>query len=100
MMNTGKSDRSRYCEIEKWGPHDGKYMVSDLSDIKWWKKNGGWDGSNACNDVRGSDGQLWHPDVTEDERLYVFIPDSGGRILLEYEAVVKPLSLLNLRPTT
>jgi hypothetical protein len=84
-MNTGRTNRSNYYSYEKWGPQDGKIMVSDLSNIGWWKKNGGWGGSNACNVLNASDGQQFHPEVKKDEKLYVFVPDLCGRSMIEFE---------------
>jgi hypothetical protein len=93
-MNTGRTNRSKYYEIEKWGPFEGKALYSDLADVNWWKRNGGWGGSNSCNSLSGSDGQQWHPGVEHDERLYVFNADACGRTLIEYEASYQKMNVV------
>ena len=51
-MNTGREDRLRYQSIEKWGPGFGLQLYDSLAPVKWWKENGGYMGSNACNTLK------------------------------------------------
>ena len=41
-----------YYKINKWGP-DNKTLYDDLTPALWWTKNGGYNGSNICNEVKG-----------------------------------------------
>jgi len=34
-----------------------------LNKTSWWKIGGGFNGSNACNKIEGTDGQQFHPGV-------------------------------------
>ncbi len=38
-----------------------------------------------CNHIRGTDGQQFHPDIREHERLYVFNTDTCASFFLEFE---------------
>ena len=41
-----------YYKINKWGP-DNMTLYDDLTPALWWTKNGGYNGSNICNEVKG-----------------------------------------------
>ncbi len=85
QVNTGAQNRSLYQEIEQWGPYDGEVFYKDLAPLHWWKKNGGYRGSNVCNEIRGTDGTQFHPDVREDDKLYIFSVETCSSIFLEFE---------------
>lgn len=65
---------SRYVEIEKWGVTMDT-LSHNLTSAGWWEVGGGYRGSDACNTLRGTDGQQFHPDVQEDELLWIFQTD-------------------------
>ena len=54
-INTGHADRSKYFEIERWGPKWGRQLYEDMTPVEWWPKNRGYKGSNAANDIRCRD---------------------------------------------
>ena len=54
-INTGHADRSKYFEIEKWGPEWGRQLYEDMTPVEWWPKNSGYKGSNSANDIRCRD---------------------------------------------
>ena len=51
-INTGYSDRSKYFEIERWGPEWGRKLHDNLTPVRWWRKNSGYQGSNIANVLR------------------------------------------------
>ena len=53
-INTGYSDRSKYFEIERWGPEWGRRLYDNLTPAKWWRKNSGYQGANSANILRCS----------------------------------------------
>ena len=73
-MHTGFSDLGNYNQLDKWGPLPG-VLYDDLTPAKWWQSNGGYDGSNACNLLKGSNGLQFPPGVTDKDKLYVFNTD-------------------------
>ena len=102
-MNTGRESMSEYVEIEKWGPREGK-LFSNLSGSPiGWIPNGGWKGGDEANTLRvrqvllqgcsfyphyflqGTDGQQFHSDIKEDERLWVFQTDICRVMFAEYK---------------
>ena len=81
----------RYAEIEQWGPSlDNLY--DDLTPADWWTPQGGYLGSNACNTLKGTDGQQFHPDISKKERLWLFQTD----ICRSMYGVFKVRNVLNL----
>ncbi|TRY76195.1 hypothetical protein TCAL_02655, partial [Tigriopus californicus] len=40
--------------------------------FRWWTPNGGFEGSNACNWLRGTDGFQFAPLITKDQPLWMF----------------------------
>ncbi|XP_059083287.1 lysosome membrane protein 2-like [Tigriopus californicus] len=57
--------------IQQWGP-DPNDMFGDLTPVRWWTPNGGFEGSNACNWLRGTDGFQFAPLITKDQPLWMF----------------------------
>ena len=51
-----------YLQINKWGP-DKDNLWEDLTPANWWTPNNGYNDSNACNLLKGSDGQQFPPYV-------------------------------------
>ena len=51
-MNTGYSDRSKYAQLERYGPEWGKKLYDDLTPLNWWRKDSGYQGSNIVNSLR------------------------------------------------
>ncbi len=89
QVNTGATDRRLYCQTERWAPLDGRVYRKELTQMKWWRRNGGYRGSNAANEIRGTDGQQFHPNVAEDDRLHVFSTDVCASFFMEFEAKAK-----------
>ena len=73
-LHSGFSNLDKYSQIDKWGPLPGE-LYEDLTPAKWWKSDGGYNGSNACNLLQGSNGLQFPPGVTNDDKLYVFSTD-------------------------
>ena len=73
-LKTGYSDMSEYYQIDKWGPLPNE-LYEDLTPARWWTNEGSYDDSNACNLLKGSDGQQFPPGVADDDKLYVFATD-------------------------
>ncbi len=57
----------------------------DLNKTTWWKVGGGFNGSNACNKIEGTDGQQFHPDLKEDEKLWIFSTDLCRSMFLTFQ---------------
>ena len=51
-----------YLQINRWGP-DEENLWTDLNKANWWTVNGSFEDSNACNLLKGSDGQQFPPYV-------------------------------------
>eukprot|EP00095_Tigriopus_kingsejongensis_P001807 maker-scaffold10_size831480-snap-gene-1.12 protein:Tk01807 transcript:maker-scaffold10_size831480-snap-gene-1.12-mRNA-1 annotation:"scavenger receptor class b member 1" len=83
-VNTGYADLSQYLEIEKWGPSID-VLYDDLTPAGWWKENGGWNGSNAANTLKGTDGQQVKPFVTEEDRVWLYQTDICRVLYAEFQ---------------
>ena len=66
--------------------HTKKLHQIHLIRTRRWEVGGGYNGSNDCNTLRGTDGQQFHPDVSEDERLWIFQTDLCRVMFLEFQA--------------
>merc|ERR1712223_2252907 len=81
---TGANDNmDKYYQINRWGPEPEKLWYN-LTKADWWTANNGYNGSNACNDLKGRDGQQFHPDVKESDIFYLFATDICRSIFIEY----------------
>ena len=82
---TGAHDNmDKYLQINSWASEQGKEYNTDLTSARWWTKDGGHLGSNACNLLKGSDGQQFPPGVSDTDTLYVFATDICRSIYLKY----------------
>ena len=88
QTNTGHDDMDDYMEIEKYGKDEGE-LFDDLTPLNWWEPNNGYEGSNNCNLLRGTDGQQFHPDITKEEKIWVYQTDICRTIFGEYKEEVE-----------
>jgi hypothetical protein len=84
MFTGADDDMDDYYSINRWGPTNGS-LFDDLTPALWWEENGGYNGSNACNDLKGTDGQQFHPDVKDDETLWIFQTDLCRNLFIKYK---------------
>ena len=61
------------------------FSCLDLNSTLWWTKGGGYKGSNACNMLEGTDGQQFHPDLQDNEKLWIFSTDLCRSMFLTYQ---------------
>ena len=73
-----------YLQINRWGK-DQENLWEDLTPASWWKENGGPNGSNACNFLKGSDGQQFPPYVKDTDKLYIFQTDVCRSLFITYQ---------------
>ena len=84
MCSGGNGFVENYMAINRWGP-DAKTLWDDLTPVNWWTKNGGPNGSNVCNLLKGSDGQQFPPYVKDTDKLYIFQTDICRSLFISYE---------------
>jgi len=61
------------------------FLFIELNYAKWWNIDGGYKGSNACNQIEGTDGSQFHPDVKKDEKLWIFSTDLCRSMFLTFQ---------------
>ena len=83
-----------FLQINRWGPDketlvrvplNSTTLYDDLTPSSWWTKDGGPNGSNACNLLKGSDGQQFPPYVKDTDKLYIFQTDVCRSLFITYE---------------
>ena len=63
---------------------DSINTVGFLERFNYENRSHYWTDSYA-NMLNGTDGTLWHPDATSDERIYTFIPDICRSVYLDFQ---------------
>ena len=61
------------------------HVYPDLNEERWWTRNGGYEESNYCNELRGTDGLQFKVDVKETDRLEYFHPHFCRSVSLEFK---------------
>lgn len=100
---TGTRDHlDQFLQINKWGQDENGALYEDLTRANWWTENGGINGSNACNLLKGSDGQQFPPFVKNDDIFHVFASDICRTIFVTYqnEQDIDGIKALRFSPPT
>lgn len=82
-VNTGRKDMDKYLEIEAWGEEMWE-LYSDLTPASYWNANGGWQGSNECNAIYGSDGTQFPPGFKKEDKRWIFVSDLCRSMYVEF----------------
>ena len=73
-INTGDLEREKYCQVSR-------YNGQQRLPASWWSPMGptpslhraGYEG--MCRGIHGTDGQQFHPGLSQGEQLWLFSPD-------------------------
>ena len=52
IYSGANGNMDKYYQINRWGPTQDD-LWHNLTNAYWWDKDGGYNGSNACNELRG-----------------------------------------------
>ncbi|KAI2802542.1 cd36 [Blomia tropicalis] len=93
------------CEQTARTIDTGKFHINQIGQLLKYGKNVGvgkfWNGTpfpkGHCNDIRGTDGTQFHPDISSDERLTVFEPMLCRSIVLSRRFMPDEPEIINVQ---
>ncbi|CAF3124597.1 unnamed protein product, partial [Rotaria sp. Silwood2] len=87
LVSSGLGDNTH--GIERIDPAGTIERFNHLTSLSIWS-------DQYANMINGTDGTMWHPNATKDERTYAFIPDICRSIYLTFNETQRNVADIDL----